>query len=320
MDTAPYSTKPAGQDTAMLRLYLPAGVTGGLTVSENDNHFRFTEETSVDAQLIESSTVSSNCDSAAEATANSRFAVTIGGSELSQGISKSLTEEITKYVCTVYSHKNLTISDISQNSASGLQLNLTLTDLQKNGADVGENDPSTVNNGELQIRTVPFRVSLLITKQVENSASTKAFPFTLSLKDENNQPIVPASASVTGTASGVSIDSTTGAITFSLQDDQSIRLSDIPTGSAFTLTETEHNGFTVVIKENNIPIATGDSLTNYPLDRNRSLVVVNSGGYELPATGGSGILYYIIFGIVIMAVPIIIGFVLRHSKKRRVVK
>lgn len=196
-----------------------------------------------------------------------------------------------------------------------------MSNLQKNSEGVGSNAPSAVNNGELQIRTVLSEVSLVITKQVANATeanANKSFPFTLSLKDENNSPIILNVSKITGTASGVAVDSTTGTISFSLQNGQSIRLSDIPTGSKFTINETEHNGFTVVIKENDTPIATGDSLTNYPLDRNRTITVVNSGGYELPATGSSGTYYYIIFGIVLMTTPVIIGFVLRHSAKRRV--
>lgn len=153
MTTFPYSTSPAGRDEALLRVYLPYGVTGSLAVAENDNHFRFTTDTSIDAELESCTTVTSNYASAAEAYANSHFGVTIGGSELSGGVSKTLSTAVSEYVCTVYSYKNLSVNDISQLSANGLQLNLTVSGLEKDGASVGTGSPSAVNNGELRIQT-----------------------------------------------------------------------------------------------------------------------------------------------------------------------
>ncbi len=320
MDTSPYDTRPAGADNALLRIYLPYGMSGSMSISENDKHFRFTDDTTVDAQLIDSSTVASGFESANAATADSRFAVTIGGDELSQGVSKNLTQEITRYVCTVYSHKNISAEDLSQNTANGLQLHLVLSGLQKNGSSVGNNNPFAVNNGELQIRRLTYNVTLIITKQVANTSSAQSFPFTVRLKNSDDTDLILNSASVSGDGSSSASVAADGTISFSLQNNQSIRLSDIPPGSTFTLVETSHDGFTTVIKENNIPIIQGDTLTNAPLDRNRNIYVVNSGGYELPATGKSGIHNYVIIGMVLMTVPIIIGFLLRHSAKRRAVK
>lgn len=322
MLTSPYSTKPAGEDEALLRLYLPFGVTGGLSVAENDGNFKFTENSTINAQLVTSDSVVSNYDSATAEYSDSNFAVTIGGDELSSGISKTLSEAVSKYVCTVYSHKNISISDISQNNENGLQLDLTLSNLTKDGANVGSNNPSAVNNGELQIQTVPFKNTLIITKQVENADTTKAFPFTVKLTDDEGEDIIlDKTTAISGDVNkdDVSI-AADGTISFELKNGQSIRLSDIPSGSKFNLNETEHNGFSVVIKENSTPIVTGDSLTNAPLDRNRTLVVVNSGGYELPATGGSGIYPYIIIGSVLITTPFIIGFILRRKQKRGAVK
>ncbi len=160
MQTYPYDTSPAGEDTALLRLYLPYGVTGNLNVSENDGHFRFTTDFTIDAQLIDSDTVVANYTTANEATSNSRYAVTIGGDELSSGVTKTLSSSVSKYVCTVYSHKGMTIDDISQNNANGLQLNLALSGLSKGGNSVGDSNPSAVNNGELQIKAFPYNQTI----------------------------------------------------------------------------------------------------------------------------------------------------------------
>ena len=160
MTTFPYSSLPTGADTAMLRIYMPVDgdgnqVTGTLSASENDNHFRFTTDTTIDAQLDASTTVTSNYATANASTANSHFGVTIDGSDLSDGISgKALTTTANnKFVCTVSSYKNLSLYDISQNTASGLQLNLTVSGLTKDGEPVGTGNPTATNNGELQIQT-----------------------------------------------------------------------------------------------------------------------------------------------------------------------
>ena len=322
MDTFPYSTLPESQDAALLRVYLPYGVTGKLSVLEDDNHFLFTENNSIDAQLVQSSVVTANYASAGNAAANSQFAVTIGGSELSQGISgKNLSSAITKYVCKVYSHKNITIEDISQNTASGLKLLLQVSNLTKDSSSVGNNDPSAVNNGELQIQTLPSTVALIITKQVINAQSSGSFPFEVIIKDSGNVPIVLDRAAIiedVGIDNNVSI-AQNGTISFSLENNQSIRLTGIPISSVFTLSETQHTDYKVIISENGTALTEGDTLSNSRLDRTRKIVVYNSGEYSLPATGKNGINNYIVFGMVFMTLPIIIGFVLRHIR-RRVVK
>ena len=323
MDTFPYTTPPEGQDTALLRVYLPNCVTGKFAIAEDDNHFLFTDDTSINAQLVQSSVISANYGSANSSVANSQFAVTIGGSELSQGISnKTLSDEITRYVCKVYSYKDITVEDISQNTASGLKLNLQVSDLTKDGSAVGDNAPTAVNNGELQIQTLPSTVSLIITKQVLNSPTSGAFPFSVRIKDSSNDPIILDRAAIienAGINNNVAIGQD-GEISFTLENNQSIRLTGIPIGSVFTLSETQHTDYTVVITENDTPILQGDTLTGSRLDRTRRIVVCNYGEYNLPGTGKGGIYNYIVFGIALMTIPIIIGFVLRHSIKRRVVK
>ena len=153
MTTFPYGSSPAGDDTALLRVYLPYGVTGALAVAENDGHFRFTTASSIDAQLNSSTAVTSDYTTANAATANSRFGITIGGDDLSDGVSKTLSAAVSEYICAVYSYKALSSYDISQQNANGLQLGITVSGLTKDGNTVGTGDPTAVNNGELQIQT-----------------------------------------------------------------------------------------------------------------------------------------------------------------------
>ena len=177
MTTYPYETAPAGADTAMLRVYMPVDgegnqVTGTLSVAENDGHFRFTTDTSIDAQLDPSATVTSNYTTANEATANSHFGVTIDGSDLSStAFTKTLSTVASKYVCTVYSYKQLSINDISQLTASGLQLNLTVSNVMKDGEAVGTGDPAATNNGELQIQTVvgTYKITFRFTTRTQGA-------------------------------------------------------------------------------------------------------------------------------------------------------
>ena len=167
MDTIPYAAAPAGADNALLRVYLPYGVTGKLNIAENDGSFQFTDNST--ASLESSTTVTSSYGTAAEAYANSHFGVTIGGNELAGGISDvAISNAVSTYLCTVYSYKNVSISDITKNTADGLQLNLSLADLTKDGNGVGTSDPAAVNNGELQIRvTGTFKITYRFTTRTQ---------------------------------------------------------------------------------------------------------------------------------------------------------
>lgn len=177
MTTYPYETAPAGADTAMLRVYMPVDgegnqITGTLSVAENDGHFRFMNNTSIDAQLDPSATVTSNHTSANETTANSHFGVTIDGNDLSStAFTKTLSSVASKYVCTVYSYKQLSINDISQLTASGLQLNLAVSNVMKDEEAVGTGDPAATNNGELQIQTVvgTYKITFRFTTRTQGA-------------------------------------------------------------------------------------------------------------------------------------------------------
>lgn len=154
MTTFPYGSSPAGADTALLRVYLPYGVSGSLNVAENDDRFRFTTDASFEAQLDAAADVASGYTTATQAYANSHFGVTIGGEDLAGGVSKTLSSAVSTYACAVSSYQNLALCDISQLTASGLQLRLTVSRLTKNGSAVGAGSPYADNNGELQIQTV----------------------------------------------------------------------------------------------------------------------------------------------------------------------
>ena len=153
MTAYPYSA-PAGSDTASLYVYLPDGVTGSLTVSENDGQFTFTNDSSTAAHLDEVSTVTSNYSTASVETANRHFGVTIGGDDLYSGVDETLSAAVSSFPCVVYSYKNLSVTDITQPNASGLNLHLTVSGLAMGGNAVGTGDPSADSSGELQIQTI----------------------------------------------------------------------------------------------------------------------------------------------------------------------
>lgn len=159
MTTTPYAdgTKTQGADTALLRVFLPYGMNAaGFTISEDDNHFRFTENADIDAEFTSPSAIDANYELADVEIANSEYAVTIGNQDLGEGTAFAGLGSATKYDCTVFSYKKVNITDITPETEEGLKLNLKLSGLTRNSTAVGNGDPETVSPGELRIQTFPL--------------------------------------------------------------------------------------------------------------------------------------------------------------------
>ena len=160
MTTTPYGDMPKGADAAKLQVNIPYGCTSSsLSISENDGNFNMIEEgsgTATASTLHSVTTVYQNYNAVTTVTANSAFAVQIGGGDLSTGVTQSNLTSTNEYLCEVSSYKNVNKYEISPEDANGLQLNLQIAGISKDGESVGTGNPSTINNGELRIRTIPL--------------------------------------------------------------------------------------------------------------------------------------------------------------------
>lgn len=101
--------------------------------------------------------------------------------------------------------------------------------------------------------------SLTIEKEVVGANKTRAFTFTLLLKDASGAlltgtyPYVGTNGAPSGMVSG-------GKLTFQLKHNQSIRVDGLPVGVTYTVEETAHTGYTV-ISENAQGTITATSVT-----------------------------------------------------------
>ena len=129
-------------------------------------------------------------------------------------------------------------------------------------------DAIVANNGILQVRNRHEDLTLTLKKELANSQSTQAFPFTVSY--EINGQTVTETRELAGGAS---------------------KALSIPYGAKVTITETAHDGFAVTFKnsETETVLAQGNTCTIERMTANAAITAVNAAGYALPGTGGGAL-------------------------------
>lgn len=107
---------------------------------------------------------------------------------------------------------------------------------------------------------------------------------------------------------------TTGKITFvngkatiKLKDKEQITIKDLPYSITYVVKELDTDGFIVKYQIDGgvIEIYDAKNQKSYTLKDSMEIIFTNVSGYELPATGSSGMLILIIMGSLLLAVPVI---------------
>ena len=80
---------------------------------------------------------------------------------------------------------------------------------------------------------------------------------------------------------------------------ESTAITGIPYGATVTITETAHDGFSVLFKEGEALKANGDSCT-FTITSNVTITAENHTGYQLPSTGGMGTGWFTLAGLLLM--------------------
>ena len=80
---------------------------------------------------------------------------------------------------------------------------------------------------------------------------------------------------------------------------ESTAITGIPYGATVTITETNHDGFSVLFKEGDALKANGDSCT-FTITSNVTITAENHTGYQLPSTGGVGTGWFTLAGLLLM--------------------
>jgi len=151
-----------------------------------------------------------------------------------------------------------------------------------------------------KIKTFDLNVS----KTVYSSSSDETFEFKLYLS-KNDLPI-DILDDINDPQKYV-VDHQNGVVTFNLKKDENVTIKDIPIDTLATLQEVKHDGYNVIIKSGDILLANGDTY-QFTMDSDKNITVHNTPGVVLPETGGSGILWYLLIGISLIAISIKFGY------------
>ncbi len=93
---------------------------------------------------------------------------------------------------------------------------------------------------------------------------------------------------------------------------------DIPYGATVTITEPNHDGFTLTFTQANTTLASGgSSCTIEKMTQDVTIVATNEAGYALPETGGAGTIWFTIGGLLLTAGGLLHGCTLRRRRERR---
>ena len=150
------------------------------------------------------------------------------------------------------------------------------------------------NLGLLTVLNNPNTVDLTLEKKVVGSNTRDKFPFT-----------------ITYTPHGEA----TTTVTVDLASGDSHRIENIAYGTEVTITETAHDGFSVLFKKGEAPLeANGDSCT-FTITSNVTITAENHTGYQLPSTGGMGTGWFTLAGLLLMTGAAALTILRRRAKE-----
>ena len=166
---------------------------------------------------------------------------------------------------------------------------------------------SSLKDGQV-INTYKKR-NLTIKKFVEGVDTNKDFIFEINAKYQGNnlEGTYTVIRKVDNKQTTENITFSNGKATIKLKDKEQITIKDLPYGTTYIVKELDTDGFIVKYQVNGgvIEIYDAKKQKSYTLNDNMEIKFTNISGYELPATGSSGMLILIIMGSLLLAVPVI---------------
>ncbi len=147
-------------------------------------------------------------------------------------------------------------------------------------------------------KTTAVVISKEITGFAGSQAPDRQFRFQAAVKDREGNPMILAE----GPSGSDYIVNEEGMVEFTLGHGQNITLFYIPIGAVVEVCEIEHEGYIPYYKTSvNAEAVYGDTAVISGTTRNISyLYFENKAGYELPETGGSGIKWYTLGGLLLL--------------------
>ena len=147
--------------------------------------------------------------------------------------------------------------------------------------------------------------NLNTSKIAYNSTEEENFIFKIELFDiDGNKIDIPTNIIATN---NYEIDNENKVLLYDLKSGESLSLNDIPIDTTVNISETNHDGYNVVIKSGDITLSENDNY-EFTMNSDKDITVYNIPGVTLPETGGTGMLPYIIMGIFLILTSIICGY------------
>ncbi len=159
--------------------------------------------------------------------------------------------------------------------------------------------------------------SLTIGKKVQGVNTEDTFTFEI-VASTDGAPLTDSYYYTKNTQNGdFSIIFESGKAQIRLKDGETAVIHGLPYGTEWTVTELDALGYFQRYTTDN-----GDTITNGnkaigTLSKDSTVLFYNIGGYELPSTGSSAHLWFIITGLTLMMLPLIIGYIVRRRIERR---
>lgn len=151
--------------------------------------------------------------------------------------------------------------------------------------------------------------NLTIKKFVEGVDTNQDFTFEINAKYKGNnlEGTYTVIRKVDNKQTTEKITFSNGKATIKLKDKEQITIKDLPYSTTYIVKELDTDGFIVKYQVNGgvIEIYDAKKQKSYTLNDNMEIKFTNVSGYELPATGSSGMLFLIIMGSLLLAVPVI---------------
>ena len=142
---------------------------------------------------------------------------------------------------------------------------------------------------------------LIVSKVAYESNPDEIFEFEINLKDENTYLVdIPDDINI---PNNYTIDHDNGLVIFSLKNQETVTIKDIPINTIVTLKETKHDGYQTVIKSGDTILSNSDTY-EFILDSSKDITIYNTPGIILPDTGGIGIMHYLIIGITLITISL----------------
>lgn len=149
--------------------------------------------------------------------------------------------------------------------------------------------------------------NLTILKKVEGVKYTKSFAFTIEATYQNEPLTGTYNVIKNGNVNDTITFTDDGKATFMLKNDEAIMILDLPYKIEFTIKENNNEGFVVKYQINDgiIQFYKDKELNKNNLEDDMKITFINASGYELPATGSSGMLILTIIGSLLVIMPIL---------------